>query len=73
MLLDQTTVIVCSEAGYGGAFTATSANPSIATIAQSNDLTYGYFTITGVAAGSTTLTLQSAAGPTTGLPVTVVP
>jgi uncharacterized protein YjdB len=73
VLLDQTAVIVCNEAGYGGAFTATSADPSIATIAQSNTLTYDYFTVSGIAAGSTTLTLQSAAGPTTAVAVTVVP
>ncbi len=73
VLLDQTAVIVCGEVGYGGAFSATSANPSIATISQSNNLTYDYFTVTGVAAGSTTVTLQSAAGPTTAVTVTVAP
>jgi hypothetical protein len=69
--VNGTTIIDCSAQDYGGRFTLTVANPAIASVQQSDSLTFTYFTITGLSAGATTLTLQSQPGGTGSVPITV--
>ncbi len=60
--LGQPVTFVCSAAGYSGPFTWTVADPSIASVLQFNDETYTVFTLTGLEAGTTTLSLLSQPG-----------
>jgi hypothetical protein len=69
--VNGTTIIDCSAQDYGGRFTLTVANPAIASVQQSDSLTFTYFTIPGLSAGATTLTLQSQPGGTGSVPITV--
>jgi hypothetical protein len=71
--INQTNVIDCSEQGYGGAFSISVADPTIASAQQSNDLTLTYFNVTGLRAGTTTLSLLSKPGGTGSIAITVVP
>ena len=58
-----------SEARYAGAFTATSGNTSVATVAAGPGT--NVFTVTPVAAGSTTITVKDAALQQTTVNITV--
>lgn len=58
-----------SEARYTGAFSATSANPAIATVSGPNSS--GAFTVTAVSGGTTTITVTDAAGQTATISVSV--
>ncbi len=69
--VNGTAIIDCSAQDYGGKFTVTIANPSIASVQQSDSLTFTYFTVTGLSVGTTTLTLQSQPGGTGSVPITV--
>jgi hypothetical protein len=71
--VNQTNFIDCTEPLYGGAFTFSVADPTIATVRQANDLTTTFFSVTGLRAGTTTLSLQSQAGGTGSLTITVAP
>ena len=55
--IGQRTVISCAAAGYDGPFTWTIANPSIAAV-QLADGTLSLFYVTGLQAGTTTLSIQ---------------
>jgi Pilus formation protein N terminal region len=69
--VNGTAIIDCTAQDYGGKFTVAVANPAIASVQQSDSLTFTYFTITGLSAGTTTLTLQSQPGGTGSVPITV--
>ncbi|HTX03201.1 MAG TPA: hypothetical protein VMD07_05930 [Candidatus Acidoferrales bacterium] len=69
--VNQTVVIDCTEQGYGGAFTWSVASPAIASVVQSNDLTYTFFNVNGLQAGTTTLSLHSQPGGTGSVAITV--
>jgi hypothetical protein len=69
----QTAVVDCTAQGYGGPFTWTVADPTIASVQQYNSETFTYFTVTGLAAGTTTLSLRSQPGGTGSLSITVSP
>jgi hypothetical protein len=69
----QSNVIDCTESGYGGAFTWSVADPAIASVQLSDNLTFTFFTVTGLAPGTTTLTLHSQPGGTGSLSITVAP
>jgi len=69
--VDQTNIVACTEPGYAGPFTIAVADPTIASVQLANDLTYTYFSITGLRAGTTTLTLTSQPGITASLTITV--
>jgi len=56
----QHVVIDCTAQGYSGSFTWRVANPAIASVAQFNNETFTFFVVTGLQAGTTTLTLASA-------------
>jgi hypothetical protein len=70
----QVVVADCSAAGYSGTFSATLADPSIASATLAAGTTTFYY-IQGSAVGSTTLELQYQPGlvpVTASLPITVV-
>jgi hypothetical protein len=56
----QHVVIDCTAQGYTGSFTWMVANPAIASVEQFNNETFTVFVVTGLEAGTTTLTLASA-------------
>jgi hypothetical protein len=66
-----TAIIDCTAQGYGGKFTATVANPAIASVQQSDSLTFTYFTVTGLSAGTTTITFRSQPGGSGSVSITV--
>lgn len=71
----QVAIADCTAAGWGGGFTATVADPSIATATLATG-TNTYYYIRGLAAGSTTLDLQyqpGLAAASVSLPITVPP
>ena len=57
-----------SETGYGGSFTAVSANTAIATVTAASGSS---FTVTPVNAGNTTIRVRDASGGYVDVPVTV--
>jgi hypothetical protein len=61
-------LLTVSEPGYGGAFTANSANTAIATVQPSSSA--GSFTVVAVGAGNTTITVNDASGNAAAVPVT---
>jgi hypothetical protein len=63
------TTVAASEPGYSGAFSATSANTAIATVAPGSSP--NSFVVTPVNAGTTTLTVRDASGGYTTVPVSV--
>lgn len=69
--VNQTNIVACTEPGYAGPFTIDVADPTIASVQLANDLTFTYFSVTGLRAGTTTLTLQSQSGITASLTITV--
>ncbi len=69
--VEQTNIVACTEPGYAGPFAIDVADPTIASVQLANDLTYTYFSITGLRAGTTTLTLTSQPGITASLTITV--
>jgi hypothetical protein len=69
--INQTNYIDCTEQGYGGSFSVTVSDPSIASVQPANSLTSTFFSVTGLHAGSTTLTFQSQSGPIVSVLVTV--
>jgi hypothetical protein len=71
--VNGTVVIVCTAPGYAGPFTFAVADPSVALVQQSNALTLTYFDVTGLRAGTTTLSLQSQPGGTGSVAITVAP
>jgi hypothetical protein len=66
----QTIVVNCTEQNYSGAFTWTLSNANIASV-QLAAGTFSYFYITGLKAGTVTLSLQSSIGGTGAVTVTV--
>jgi hypothetical protein len=69
--VNQTNIVACSEPGYAGPFTINVADPMIASVQLANGLTFTYFSITGLRAGTTTLTLGSQPGITASVTLTV--
>jgi hypothetical protein len=69
----QQVVVTCTAAGYVGPFTWMVADPTIATVQQFNGETFTVFTATGLKAGSTTLSLESAPGGTGSDTIVVSP
>jgi hypothetical protein len=65
-LVGQTQTITVTQSGYSGTFTAASQNPSVATVSGS-----GPFTITAVAAGTTTIAFTNAQAITASVTVIV--
>jgi hypothetical protein len=63
-------VVQCSSQGYVGPFTLTVADPAIAAVQPANG-TFTYFYVTGLAAGSTTLTLNFSSGGTGSVTIDV--
>jgi hypothetical protein len=61
--------IVASEPGYGGAFSASSANTAIATVAPSGAA--GTFTVSAVSGGTTTVSISDSYGSKVTVPVGV--
>lgn len=68
-----TVVLDCTEPAYGGAFAIAITDPTIASVAQSDDVTYTFFNVTGLRAGTTTLSLQSRPGATISVQIKVSP
>lgn len=66
--IGATQPVTVSEGGYGGSFTAASANTAVATVTPASGTS---FTVTAVAVGSTTITFTSANGTLTTVGVTV--
>jgi hypothetical protein len=73
VLFNGTVVIDCSAQGYSGAFTLSLTNPAVASVVQSDDLTFTYFNVTGLEVGTTMLSLRSQPGGTGSVAITVVP
>jgi hypothetical protein len=71
--VNGTVVIVCTAPGYAGPFTLSVADPTVASVQQSNALNFTYFNVTGLRAGTTTLSLQSQPGGTGSVAITVAP
>jgi hypothetical protein len=69
----KTVLMNCAAAGYIGAFTWTVADPTIASVQLYNSETQVYFNVTGLKAGSTTLSLQSQPGGTGSVTIDVSP
>jgi hypothetical protein len=69
----QTNYIECTAQGYVGAFAVALSDPTIASVAQTSSLTYGFLSVTGLRVGTTTLTLQSKPGGTGTVQITVEP
>jgi hypothetical protein len=65
--------ITCSAQGYIGNFTWTVANPAVATVTQFNDEDPTLFTVTGVSAGSTSVSFKDQPGATGSETITVLP
>jgi hypothetical protein len=63
----------CTAQGYTGPFSWSVADPTIASVVQFNDETYTVFRVTGLAAGTTTLTLQNQPGGTGSDTIVVSP
>jgi hypothetical protein len=66
----QTIVLNCTEQNYSGAFTWTLSNANIASVQLATG-TFTYFYITGLKAGTVTLSLLSSIGGTGTVSVTV--
>lgn len=73
VLVNGTVVIDCTEQNYGGAFTLSLSSPNVASVQQSDNLTYAFFNVVGLQGGTTTLTLRSQPGGTGSVAITVVP
>jgi hypothetical protein len=69
----QTVVITCTAQDSGGPFALSVANPAIANVQLFNSENLTIFNVTGLAAGSTTLTVQSVPGGTGSVPIVVSP
>jgi hypothetical protein len=65
----QTQTFTAQEMVYTNPFTATSSNPSVATLSPGSS--YGSFTVTAVAAGSATITVKDSNGNSTTVAVGV--
>jgi len=55
--VNQSVAVNCAAAHYGGPYTFTVANPTIASVTQANGSFTNYF-VTGLRSGTTTLTLH---------------
>jgi hypothetical protein len=69
--VNQTNIIDCTAQGYGGVFALSIADPTVASVQQSGSATFTSFSVTGLRAGATTLSLQSKPGGTGSLAITV--
>jgi hypothetical protein len=63
----------CTAQGYTGPFTWMVADPTIASVQQFNNETFTVFTVTGLKAGTTALSLQSAPAGTGSETIVVSP
>lgn len=70
--VNQTNVLECVEQGFGGAFTWSVANPSIASVQQSDSLRT-FFNVTGLQSGTTAVSFHSQTGGTGSVTITVAP
>jgi hypothetical protein len=71
--VNQTNIIACTAQGYGGTFKVAVADPTIVSVALADSSTFDFFNVTGLKAGSTTLTFQSQPGGTGSIAITVEP
>jgi hypothetical protein len=69
----QTAVITCNSQDTAGPFSIAVANPAIASAQQFNAQDLNVFKVTGVAPGTTTLSLQSVPGGTGSVAIVVAP
>ncbi len=60
--IGETVQMTCTANEYSGPFTLTIADPTIATVHQVTEQQYTSFDVTGLAAGTTTLKLQTRSG-----------
>lgn len=68
-----TVQMACSANEYSGPFTLTIADPTIASVHQVTEQQYTSFDVTGLAAGTTTLSLQTRSGGSGSVTITVFP
>ena len=69
----QTVLITCAAQGYIGRLSVAIADPNIASIHQNTPQTLTDFNVTGLAAGTTTLTVQTQPGGMGTVAITVSP
>lgn len=69
--VNQTNIIDCTAQGFGGAFAISVADPTIASVQLADSATFTFFSVTGLRAGTTTLSLRSQPGGTGSVAITV--
>jgi hypothetical protein len=72
VFLGYTADVDCTEPDYGGPLITTIAAPSIASVRQADPQSFSFLSVTGLAIGSTTLSLQSLSGGTGTVTITVI-